>query len=299
MVVGGKDFLGSNRSKSITAWMKKILYFGLLGYACLLLYETVKSYMEGNIAQETKYSHITIKDLPTIVFCLVYPREAIYGHKEMVLGKDFSINIKVREKGEKAVTLVENRVIKASPGLEFYLSRFWLSRYLQNNTHADYGLEYGPYINLNVQCYKVTTGWDGNKTLDFNLFRLEWTLNLLTGVIDIGLLKVNVSLASEKNSFGLATGKWYEGDIEKPSATLLPYFFAELEIEVLERNFIECSQVSYYECLAKRFAEHNFSRSSNIIMHNGTRCNFTVQCSPISCRNPYADLQVRNTKSLS
>ena len=61
-------------------------------------------------------------------------------------------------------------------------------------------------------------------------------------------------LTSEDNSFGIAGGKWFDGDIERYQIS--SNYKNHLNItQVTEYQNLEtlCSSVSYYECLAERF----------------------------------------------
>ena len=73
---------------------------------------------------------------------------------------------------------------------------------------------------------------------------------------------IHVWFTSEANSYGLAGGHWFDGEVEY-SGTIAPTSqFASVHHKTFEIYAIieyktlasQCSQDSYYECLAKRFS---------------------------------------------
>ena len=142
----------------------------------------------------------------------------------------------------------------------------------------------------------------GSHEINFEQFRPRFTFTLRNvgndswrGWIPTAL---KVWVTSEKNSYGLAEDRWFDGITVNPSLFLYiepnnARFYSRLNIhEVTEYKNIEsiCSKDSYYECLAKRFANEDLSKHSLTLgpittQHN---CSFTNnKCFPYSM--PYSD----------
>ena len=91
-----------------------------------------------------------------------------------------------------------------------------------------------------------------------------------------------VWVTSEENSYGVAEERWFDGITVNPSLLLFiepitRYCYSRLNIhEVTEYKNIAsiCSKYSYYECLAKRFADEDLSKHS-ISLGTGHNCTFT------------------------
>ena len=67
-----------------------------------------------------------------------------------------------------------------------------------------------------------------------------------------------VIVSSEENAYGLAGGRWFDGNVE---CSFLTSRDALKIVEVTEYINMEsrCTQDSFYACLARRFAAFDFS----------------------------------------
>ena len=97
---------------------------------------------------------------------------------------------------------------------------------------------------------------------------------------------IYVTATSEKNSYGMTQGKWFDGKME-----LLKIYrnsgtnWAEqhkLQVtkidEVINLDYT-CSHDSYYQCLAKRFRDFKTAPTLDV---NGSKCYLDQLCTPYS-----------------
>ena len=108
--------------------------------------------------------------------------------------------------------------------------------------------------------------------------------------------RFEVMATSEQNSYGLATGTWFDGSVSRHGVPL--YLGNKVTSEF--GNFVKiyemneyfniksiCSTESYYECLAKRFANVDFTEVSNPALEQCKSCSYKKVCCPF--RLSFAD----------
>ena len=142
-----------------------------------------------------------------------------------------------------SVRLFENRNVKQMYNVELHLKRLQLD------------LEFDMY-----NSYLVIPKWKKGKDWSVDGFSLRYMITFGNESMTPDL--VIISLSSEENSYGVLFGRWYDGKME--THTLKKGFFHEIRITEVNEYVnmdVSCSKDSYYHCLAKRWANHDFKKS--------------------------------------
>ena len=83
-------------------------------------------------------------------------------------------------------------------------------------------------------------------------------------------------MSSEKNSFGLGSGSWFDGDVSCHYGLMTGDLIKITQVNEY-RNIQPCSEDSYYECLEKRFTTQSEKRVVNESVFSSN-----PKCSPFS-----------------
>ena len=227
-----------------------ILYLGLLAGGLQFTMQAVQDCLNGSTDYSKIKDPLTPEDLPTLTFC--FPQRLL----NLNISNDFFIELKVIEKEEETIILVVDKKVATLYGLEFQFSEFWKAESLD-------------------KCYKITPHWTGDSEIDFSAFKIQLTLKFdgsqnQKNLVTWGYL--HTWFTSESNAFGLAGGKWYDGNVDEIDGGWIKSGSSIHLYKITEYRKIEstCSDDSYYECLAKRFASLN------------TTCHFDGICAPFS-----------------
>ena len=246
---------------------KAILYILLLAAPVIFVKENVEDYLKDKTSYALSQEPISLKDLPTVTICW---RVTKY-FKRGVYGKDITIDAKVHEEQERTGTLSLNQSVQSLFNIEISLSELFL-REKSSLNHQCYYIAGGAR-----QCFKITSKWRGSEMVDFQRLNVEFTVrfsNAPPAYFD------PVIVSSEENAYGLAGGRWFDGNVECSYLTSRDTLKI---IEVTEYINMEsrCTKDSFYACLARRFAAFDFSTASGRKV-NGTECGFSNLCAPFS-----------------
>ena len=98
-------------------------------------------------------------------------------------------------------------------------------------------------------------------------------------------LDAKVMFTSEENSYGIGLNRWFDGDVV-PIQLKRDTYYSMKVFEVTEYHNLEpdCSQDSYFQCLAKRLLKTDLKR---VTIKNGHACKFEKLCLPFSM--PFVD----------
>ena len=176
---------------------------------------------------------LSIKDMPTLAMCLFFK----HVENDLIYGKDLSIIAEVSGTQTKKVILIEGQEVEFLYDLKIYLSKLMIrQKFKYGSLHSIYH-EYPSH-----HCYKVnsTSGVDSRwESIDLGNFDMNFTFQYskITEVeersvvpTDNGKWKVvneylnktlvpdmvKIWITSEENSFGLVSGKWYDGFVQSP-----------------------------------------------------------------------------------
>ena len=270
--------------------LKVLLYLVLLLPAVIFVNQTINQYSSGATTYSEKQEPITLSDLPTIALCFDF------GNTSLIYGVNVSITATLIERQNGTVILLENRNVSTVLGVEMHLSRFQLLKSIIAN----------PNVKAEYQCFKITPSLKDSEEIDFKRFRMQLAISFPNVSAKCNGGKIYPS--TEKNSYGLTHGRWFDGSISQKSipiaswvknneANIWNYFYQISFTDITEINSLDytCSEDSYYQCLAKRFANFDF-RKAVALTHNKSSCNFEKICSPVSlpfehselplCKNP-------------
>ena len=118
-----------------------------------------------------KQKPISLSDLPTLTFC--WPISKVYS--KVTYGTDFDIDVKMIEKEETTVKLLENKRVKAIHGVEIILSELHLDLEWQQTKFQSQSPCHLIHGWTDRQCYKITTNWSrGTDDPDFQNFALQF-----------------------------------------------------------------------------------------------------------------------------
>ena len=278
--------------------IKALFYLGLLIGAALFVYSNIgsdfKDYISGRTSYALSRKSISLEDVPTWTVCFTLrTHQGEWFHsdnqppKKMRYQEDFTIEVKLlwnRENGTNAV-LLENQHVKIPSHLELSLT------FLQTTDKS-------------IQCYKISSRLLTD-SLNIEKFGLQMTfifnkeneyeyLNKLSTELKSGAeipTGMDVMVTSEDNSYGILTGRWFDGIVDrthlefrrchftplqtKSCSTYMSHY--EFRIDGMDEYLnlkLTCSRQSYYRCLAKRFTQH---------LKDLKKANRSVEvCSPIS-----------------
>ena len=276
-----------------------LLYLALSTLCLVFVLQTIQEYNNGTTSFEVSQEPITLNDLPTFIICW---NTFHYGwnssaRKYYLIGFDnkytyglnLSIDLNVQETDSRTITLRENEYISTLFGLEFHLSEMRLKRqpdlpcFTSGSMFQTKGWPY-------KQCYTITPKWSGKASVvDFEKLRFQLAFKVSansSGTLDTMTNShyPKVMFASEKNMFGVVAGKVFDGTVNGcfDSSSLMKGSTLKIG-EVTETINLpsKCSEESYYECLAKRFAQFDFSQGLKKT-YNGTTCTFVKLCAPYS-----------------
>ena len=189
---------------------------------------------------------------------------------------------------------MENKEVEALKGLSIHLSELQLNPDLK----CDPGVFAGNFRDW--QCYKITSTNSGHGAMDAQKFfatlaikfksdHITWYYtNEESNIYQMTPPSLHFLMMSEENAYGLPAGKkFFDGLIEKDicKSRIFPSSGGLIKItKVSEYHHIPstCSPDSYYQCLAKHFAEINFKNPFLGKTFNRSQCQFKELCSPFS-----------------
>ena len=111
------------------------------------------------------------------------------------------------------------------------------------------------------------------REIDFQSFEAQLAFRFLDS-----LSYMSVMVTSEENAYGLAGGTWFDGIVDDCFVIANGDLLKMVEITEYIHLDSTCS-LSYYECLAERFAKFY---PSQILSVNGSTCHFNNTCLPFS-----------------
>ena len=246
----------------------KVLWF--LFYLCLsfgafvFVLKNLYDFMEGKTYYHSAKEQITLIDIPSLTLCWPLNNYLPVFYYE----KDFSIEVKFLDSNDKPVTLKENKSIRTSFDIDLHLSKVWPKSSLSFKCLNDLA---------DLQCFKITpklNGNSGNHGITKLGMQIAFKPSIQTKFTDNAYVRILAT--SEENSYGLAGGRWYDGNVD--CSKLKSGYVMKIE-EVKEYINLNstCSMDSYYECLAKRFHGVNFRAIKGEKFKD---CPFNQTCSP-------------------
>ena len=170
--------------------------------------------------------------------------------------KHFYINATITEKHKIEVTLEEKIYIHKLGGYDITLSemrQIWEPKW---------------------QCYKISSKHSNTgDNVNFQTFRLQIAIHFFSEEIDLWKFPsvAHILVSSEPNSFGIGWKRWFDGAVEPFKGirrNLIGNFPLLYSLHVYEVNEYmsinsQCSDQSYYECLASRFISHEIQTKIN------------------------------------
>ena len=242
-----------------------ILHLSLLTLALIFVKSSVDEYMEAKTSFAVTQHSLTLNDIPTLVFCFKFAYKDSYNVswtdfgeelKSIELGKDILISI-----GNEAV--IENRTVTYSSGYQLTLTKFWTEA-LWNNM---------------MPCIKFTSRGNEKDMSNFG-DEIGITIEFMKRTPE----KILLSVTTETNSYGWTRDRWMDGKTDVIQVDLNR--IVDLKInEVVEYQYLSslCSQDSYFECLAERFANFDLNAFLERADQEAIRgCSFERICSPVS-----------------
>ena len=242
---------------SLERLFQAILYFGLLSGAMVFVIKSVNDFMQGDTGYTQTHELLTPHDIPALVFCF----DIDEGTKIPVYRLDFSINSTIYhdKKPLKTIELVEKKGVDTALGLNILLSR---TQAFRKGRH----------------CYKIQTTWKGGDLVQMQGYRQFFKLQYLNPNLSSWIWPPNKAtwyVVSDKNSHGMIEERFFDGNCEK-NILSKGYHHTLTVVEVKEYINLDsiCSHDSYYECLAKRFANVDFTEVSNPAFEQYKSCSY-------------------------
>ena len=241
-----------------------LFYICLFVLALKFCKENINDYMGGRTHYCDTLEPLTLIDLPTLAICLpptefVYPPE--YKQNGYILGENINILAKLHEKDEQTVQLQINESVTTLYGLEIQ------TKLIQQTEHRK------------LPCFKISTDWNGREKVNLRKFgvQLKFTFNT---TFDIEQRfkeskkihqSLNAYFTSGQNSFGIAWGRWFDGDQGHKSLTngKAVRILGATEYQNLEST---CTSESYYNCLARRLINFDMENIETQRIMNQSVC---------------------------
>ena len=225
--------------------IEAIIYIGLLVGAIFFVKQSFSEFMEGTTSYSVSHESITLHDIPTLTICFETNVHLFYG-------QTFFIDVKVSEYGQETrVNLSENSEIQTMYGIAIVVKKITLST--SNRMIPGF-------------CYKITSTWNGVRSVNTSHFQVGFLFNFEK----IQAPPATFWITSEDNSYGIVWFRWYDGTVQfeqLENHTLKEYIIKEVtEYQNLRST---CSESSYYKCLANRFTEFDFDKSSGFTDPDG------------------------------
>ena len=271
-------------------FLKLVLFLGLLGGSLIFVEKNIEDYIAGGTSYSVTQQQLSPNDLPAVTIC--WPLEYLGGER-VTSGENFLLDARVthNEDGHthtEITTLIENRWVRTLHSLQILLSQLWVidGKDWKSDHPCMLKRKFTSKIPEKRQCYKITARWNGNEEINFNGFRVELAFKFFN---DSGSSpgQGEVLFSSDENSFGLAKGVWFDGEVDCFPIVYSGGFFKIIEVSEYLHLKSLCSH-SYYHCLADRLSNFDFTRAK--INYSGTQCNFEKLCAPVSL--PYNRSQI-------
>ena len=263
--------------RTMKDFFKATVYIFLLVAPVIFVKENFEDYLKDGTSYAITQEPLSLDDLPTVTLCWRITKYI----KWSVYEKDVTIDAKVFENQEKTVTLSLNQSVQSLYGIEMSLSELHLTEDSSLNHQCHY-ID-GPLR----QCFKITSKWRGSEIINFQRLTVEFTVRFSSAppsFLD------PVIISSEENAYGLAGGRWFDGNIQ--CSYLKPFEVLKI-IEITEYINLDsrCTKDSFYACLARRFLELDFRTISRRKV-NGTVCSFSALCSPFTLPPHYGQIPI-------
>ena len=263
-----------NMPKRKVFWI--ILYLGLLGLTLDFCLDNFKAYLSARTYYTPSQQPITLFDLPTLTVCWNVPKK--HFDKMMILGTDLTIDLKVFEKEQQTVTLVENEYVRSQFNLDIHLSELYPIRRSVVQalcSKSDVSDQFN-----RMQCYKISSKWNGHGKVDFRRFGMQLRFNILNPQLQSfsHLFSPHVIFTTEENAYGAVGERWFDG---KPICAKHIQPSALLHILGVTQYVKMGTCSSYSEKLAERFVMFDFRQK---VVRNGKeiQCPNEEICFPIS-----------------
>ena len=226
--------------KVLTLILKVTAYLLLLAGGIVFVIRSINEYLEYKTNLTVTKEPLTLSDIPTIVLChdhlipQVGDLSSAWG-MERKYGKDFMF-----EASTRAGSISSGTVILSDEKSTTIVSNFNLTR---SRLHA----------NNERLCHKITPQWSLNTEIEARVSNLQLRLRFVNVTPPTS---AQVTFTSEENSYGRIFDRWYDGGSVKVLSLNDGQGYSAKIVSVKEYFYLKpnCSQDSYFECLAKRFA---------------------------------------------
>ena len=113
--------------------VKVVWYLLLLTGSSVFIYKTFQEYLQGSTLYSVTKEPLNLHDLPTLTLCWI-----IHGSDPpRVYEEDFTIDVRVLEKQEKIITLIEDQNVRTLFSLDVHLEQIWLEHNIGNPCFPD------------------------------------------------------------------------------------------------------------------------------------------------------------------
>ena len=218
----------------------------------MFVIKSVNDFIQGDTGYTQTHELLTPHDIPSIVFCF----DINEGTKIPVYRLDFSIisTIYHDENPLKAIELVEKKGVNTAHGLNILLSK----------TQA---------FRKGRSCYKIQTTWKGGDFVQMHRYRQFFKVQYLNQ--NTWMPPSTWYVVSDKNLHGMSEERFFDGNCEKNELRNgLDHTITIVEVKEHNNLVSICSHDSYYECLAKRFANVDFTEVSNPAFEQYKSCSY-------------------------
>ena len=159
--------------------------------AILFVKQTLDEYLEENTIHTKTQEPLTLHDLPALTICWGVvqdtnmadnppatkdpqpSQETLYGiSKPLNYGKDFIIDLKMIEKDEHTITLLQDEYVQTSDKLRIHL----MELFHRKAEKAKKPPCYEQAMITRRQCFKIDKKWQGEQTHNFQNLRLQLAL---------------------------------------------------------------------------------------------------------------------------
>ena len=265
--MGGKEYVGA------------LIYLGLLACALVYVKSSIDEYMSGRTFYSDTQAPISLYDIPTITF--KFPPELKYGKNFII--QIYHKDVETIPSNQSTRVLLYDRYFKSKVsrmGRGYRPLRMGSGNHKLSLTYEgklDGQIDFTKSFVLEVKFLEIPeeilnrTSW------------YEWLKDYER--LNRGFFTLAIYFTSEENCYGISNHGWYDGKVVEHKLKLSHKHYLTIQEVTDYQNMNEtCSKDSFFQSLAKRFANINLDqvRQNHPIKDRyGNACPFKSICSPI------------------
>ena len=267
---------------NVRRFLELALYIVLLIPALVFVHNYVVEYLEAKTIFIETSVPITVEDVPAVTFCFWYNKEQYDNMTHSELTSHFDLEGEYMKEVEIRFNSLKLTDQYYYPSGGVWDPYFYLTL---NDDFNQSSLRFFDFFEITLEqmhlirdkrllapdsrldtCFRVTGKSNQSvRNLPTNDFHLSIDIDFphftrIKGTNDFADAKVPTNgyfiVSTEGNSYGIGTRIWFDGEVQLVPWNVGDMLFVKI-VDVTEYHFLgsNCSRLSYYQCLADRFAK--------------------------------------------